>query len=407
MDERMRFVIRLKDGESMASLCREFGISRKTGYKIYERYEECGLEGLSDRTRRPVRYANQLPEQIEAAIVTAKREKSHWGARKIRERLLRRLPHGIKIPACSTIHAVLDRHGLVTHPRRTRTRAEGTPLSEGLSPNHLWCTDYKGEFMLANRRYCYPLTVTDHASRYLLLCEALESNAAKFAFTAFERLFRERGLPWAIRSDNGVPFASPNGLFNLSRLSVWWLRLGIAIERIRPGHPQQNGRHERMHLTLKKEATRPPGANILQQQAKFDEFIEEFNNQRPHEALQMRCPAHVYLPSPRPYLGIGEPQYPFHDRTVTVTSCGRLCLYRKKINLSITLAGQAVGVKEVDEGIWLVSFMHYDLGYVDLEEKTLQPLDNPFGLHAEPPSRTLVAPGETEASNAGEQLAQG
>ena len=379
MDERMRFVIRLKDGESMASLCRELGISRKTGYKIFERYEECGLEGLSDRTRRPFRYGNQLPEQIEAAIVAAKREKPHWGARKIRERLLRRLPHGVRVPACSTIHAVLDRHGLVTHPVRSRTRTTGTPLSDGLSPNDLWCTDYKGEFMLADKRYCYPLTVTDHASRYLLLCEAMESNAEKPAFTAVERLFKERGLPRAIRSDNGVPFASPNGLFNLSRLSVWWLRLGITIERIKPGHPQQNGRHERMHLTLKKEATRPAGSNLLQQQAKFDSFIEEFNNERPHEALQMKCPAQFYASSPRVYQGIPEPHYPFHDRTVNVTSCGRLCLYRKKINLSLSLAGQAVGVKEVESGIWLVSFMDYDLGYIDLEEKTLQPLENPFG----------------------------
>jgi transposase InsO family protein len=164
---------------------------------------------------------------------------------------------------------VLDRHGLVTRATRRRTRAEGTPLSEGTSPNDLWCTDYKGEFMLGDKRYCYPLTVTDHASRYLLLCEAMESNQEKPAFTALERLFKERGVPLAIRSDNGVPFASPNGLFNLSKLSVWWLRLGIAIERIRPGHPQQNGRHERMHLTLKQEATRPAGANILQQQAKI------------------------------------------------------------------------------------------------------------------------------------------
>ena len=281
MDERMRFVIRLKDGETMASLCREFGISRKTGYKIYDRYEECGLEGLSDRIRRPFRYANQLPEQVEAAIVAAKREKPNWGARKIRERLLRRLPHATKVPACSTIHAVLDRHGLVTHPTRSRTRAEGTPLSEGLGSNDLWCTDYKGEFMLGDKRYCYPLTVTDHASRYLLLCEAMESNAEKPAFTAFERLFKERGLPRAIRSDNGVPFASPNGLFNLSKLSVWWLRLGISIERIKPGHPQQNGRHERMHLTLKKEATRPAGANILQQQGKVRQL---------HRGVQSRTP---------------------------------------------------------------------------------------------------------------------
>jgi transposase len=166
MDERMRFVIRLKDGEAMASLCREFGISRKTGYKIFERYEQCGLEGLSDRTRRPFRYANQLPEQVEAAIVSAKREKPHWGARKIRERLLRRLPHAIKIPAASTIHAVLDRHGLVTSMGRRRSRAEGTPLSQGLHANDLWCTDYKGEFQLSDKRYCYPLTVTDYSSRY-------------------------------------------------------------------------------------------------------------------------------------------------------------------------------------------------------------------------------------------------
>ncbi|MFN7992462.1 MAG: helix-turn-helix domain-containing protein [Bryobacteraceae bacterium] len=268
MDERMRLVIRLKDGESMASLCREFGISRKTGYKIFQRYETCGLEGLSDRTRRPVHYANQLPDQVTAAIIAARKEKPTWGARKIRERLLRRLPHGVKVPACSTIHAVLDRQGLVTPAIRRRTRTLGTPLSEALQPNELWCTDYKGEFMLGNKHYCYPLTVTDYASRYLLLCEAMESNAERFAFTAaFERLFKERGLPRAIRSDNGVPFASPNGLFNLSKLSVWWLRLGITIERIKPGHPQQNGRHERMHLTLKKEATRPAGANILQQQA--------------------------------------------------------------------------------------------------------------------------------------------
>jgi len=207
----------------------------------------------------------------------------------------------------------------------------------------------------------------------------MESNQEKPAITAFERLFKERGLPQAIRSDNGVPFASPNGLFNLSRLSVWWLRLGISIERIRPGHPQQNGRHERMHLTLKKEATRPAGDNILQQQAKFDAFLEEFNNERPHEALAMKCPAEAYSSSSRPYQGIAEPHYPFHDKTVVVTNCGRLCVYRNKINLSTCLAGQAVGIKEVDEGIWLVSFMDYDLGYIDLEEKSLQPLPNPFG----------------------------
>ena len=286
MDERLRFLARVLDGEPMTDVCRDFGISRKTGYKIFDRYKEHGLEALSDRSRRPVRLANQLPAQLEARIVAIKREKPHWGARKIRELLVRRLPSDIRVPAKSTIHAVLHRHGLVAPPGRPRRRATGTPLSRGSTPNELWCTDFKGEFKLGNGRYCYPLTVTDHASRYLLLCEALESTREHLAITAFERLFRERGLPEAIRSDNGVPFASPNALFNLSKLAVWWLRLGIDIERIKPGRPQQNGRHERMHLTLKKETVRPPGANSLQQQARFDEFVREFNTERPHEALR-------------------------------------------------------------------------------------------------------------------------
>jgi transposase InsO family protein len=249
MEERMRFVLRRLDGEPMSDLCREFGISRKTGYKIFERYQEDGLEAFSDRSRRPVRYAHQLPQTLERIIVRAKQDKPHWGARKIRELLLRRLPSDVKIPATSTIHAVMDRNGLVRRMRRRR-RATGTPLSEGAKANDLWCVDFKGEFKLGSGRYCYPLTVTDYTSRYLLLCEALESVREEPAMIAFEQLFRERGLPGSIRSDNGVPFASPNGLYNLSKLSVWWLRLGIDIERIKPGRPQQNGRHERMHRTL-------------------------------------------------------------------------------------------------------------------------------------------------------------
>src|ERR1700757_2752884 len=284
MEERLRFVGRLLDGESMTDMCREFGISRKTGYKIFDRYKEHGLEALTDRSRRPVRYANQLPPPIEGLIVRLKGEKPHWGARKIRELLVRRLDGDVWVPAKSTIHAVLDRHGLVKPGGGPRHRARGTPLSPGTAPNDLWCADYKGEFKLGNGRYCYPLTVTDQASRFLLLCEALESTREELAFTAFERLFRERGLPLAIRSDNGVPFASANALFNLSKLSVWWLRLGIAIERIKPGRPQQNGRHERLHLTLKKEATRPPGANSLQQRAKFDDFVSELGRCRARES---------------------------------------------------------------------------------------------------------------------------
>jgi transposase InsO family protein len=379
MEERLCFVARLLEGEPMTSLCQEFGISRKTGYKIFDRYKQHGLEALTDRSRRPVRYANQLPQQLESLIVNFKRNKPHWGARKIRELLVRRLAGDIRVPAKSTIHAVLDRHGLVKRAGRKRNRAHGTPLSESVAPNDLWCADFKGEFKLGNGQYCYPLTVTDQVSRFLLLCEALESTREDLACTAFERLFCERGLPVAIRSDNGVPFASPNALFNLSKLSVWWLRLGIAIERIKPGKPQQNGRHERMHLTLKKETTRPSGMNSLQQQARFDAFMQEFNRERPHEALGMKYPAEIYTPSPRGYNGLPELGYPFHDCSVLVTACGRICLHRKKINISTVLAGQMLGIKEIDEGIWLVSFMHYDLGYFDLEQKTLQPLDNPFG----------------------------
>ena len=270
--------------------------------------------------------------------------------------------------------------------RNRANKAVGTALSQAARPNDLWCVDFKGEFRLGNGCYCYPLTVTDQASRYLLACEALETTRETPVIEAFVRLFRDRGLPLAIRSDNGLPFASPNGLYNLSKLSVFWLRLGIAIERIRPGHPQENGRHERMHLTLKKETTRPPRMNALQQQDRFDQFVSEFNDERPHEGLAMRTPAELYMPSSRAYAGLPELDYPVHDKDVLVTACGRICMHRKKINVSTVLAGQRLGIKEVDDGIWLVSFMHYDLGYIDLEQRTLQTIDNPFGTRLSPMS---------------------
>lgn len=385
MDERLKFVARLLDGEKMAGLCREFGISRKTGYKIFRRYRDYGLDGLTDRSRRPYRQASQLPFQVESRIVQIKQEHPSWGAPKIREKL-RRMDLGVQTPAISTVHAVLDRHGLVTRRRRHRPRAQGTPLSQPLQPNDLWCADYKGEFMLADHRYCYPLTVSDFASRFLLACDALSSTAESFAFVVFERAFKDFGLPRAIRTDNGVPFACPRALFGLSKLSVWWLRLGIEIERIRPGHPQQNGRHERMHLTLKKEATRPAARNLLQQQARFDAFIDYYNHERPHQALAMRCPAELYVPSPRPYRGLEDLDYPYHDHAHIVTRCGRICFGRRKINLSTVFAGQKVGVKEVSDRIWLVSFMHYDLGYFDHESCRLESAENPFGAKVLPMS---------------------
>jgi putative transposase len=385
MDERLRFVARLLEGEKMAGLCREFGISRKTGYKIYGRYRDVGLHGLTDRSRRPYRQANQLPFQVETRIVQLKQEHPSWGAPKIREKL-RRLNLGVQTPAISTVHAVLDRHGLVRRRRRRRYKAQGTRLSWPRQPNDLWCADFKGEFMLADHRYCYPLTVTDFASRYLIACEGLASTREHTAFSVFERAFKDFGLPGAIRTDNGVPFASPHAFFGLSRLSVWWLRLGIEIERIKPGHPQQNGRHERMHLTLKQEATRPASANLLQQQARFDDFVEEYNRERPHQALDMRCPAELYTRSARPYRGLEDLDYPFHDHSHLVTRCGRICFDNRKINLSAVFAGQKVGVKQVADQVWLVSFMHYDLGFFDNESSRVECAENPFGAKVLPMS---------------------
>jgi putative transposase len=302
------------------------------------------VEGLTDRSRRPYRHANQLPVQIETLIVRSKQERPHWGAPKIRERLARLYPD-VHTPAISTVHAVLDRHGLVKRRGRRRHKASGTPLSTSDQPNDLWCADYKGEFMLADRRYCYPLTITDFASRFLIACEALHTTKEVYAFTVFENA----------------------------------LRLGIAIERIKPGNPQQNGRHERMHLTLKLETTKPAARNFLQQQAKFDDFVECYNNERPHQALDMQYPAQRYRPSPRPYRGLPDIGYPFHDKAVIVTTCGRICFNRQKINLSQVFAGQTVGIKQTDDRIWLVSFMDYDLGYFDDETCRLEPLANPFG----------------------------
>ena len=362
VDERLKFVARLLEGEKMAVLCREFDISRKTGYKIFSRYKDCGLEGLTDRSRRPFRQGCRLPFQIETLILQLKRE------------------HPI-----STVHAVLGRRGLVNRLRRRRRyKAEGTGLSQPLRPNDLWCADYKGEFMLADRRYCYPLTITDAASRYLLSCEALSSTKAQYAFTVFERVFKDFGLPKAIRTDNGAPFASANSLFGLSKLSVWWLRLGIDIERIKPAHPEQNGRHERMHLTLKKEATHPAAKNLLQQQGKFDRFIHEFNQERPHQGIGMKYPAELYVSSSRSYRGLGELEYPFHDRTITVTCCGRICIGKRKINLSTVFAGQNVGIKEVSGQVWLASFMQYDLGFFDQETGWITSAENPFGAKVLP-----------------------
>ena len=378
MDERLKFIARLLDGEKMAGLCREFGISRKTGYKILARYNEL-RPGGADRplapalpprqpAARPDRDADRAPQAGQAELGRAKDQGK-----------LARLYPDVHTPAISTVHAVLDRHGLVKRRKRRRNRAKGTALSQPGQPNDLWCADYKGEFMLADRRYCYPLTITDFASRYLFACEALSTTKEAYAFPVFEAAFKEFGLPKAIRTDNGVPFASPNALFGLSKLSVWWLRLGIEIERIKPGHPQQNGRHERMHLTLKLETTKPAGNNFLQQQAKFDDFIDCYNNERPHQALNMQCPAELYAPSTRPYEACPSSTIRSTTRpSPSPHAAASASIGRRSISASSSPA-KASASNRSSERIWLVSFMDYDLGYFDHETCRLEPIENPFG----------------------------
>lgn len=291
MDEKLKFIARYLEGETITSLCKEFDVSRTTGHGLIKRYREMGSQALVAQNRAPKRYANKLPIQVEALILDLKRKYKNWGAPKIREKIIKAFPD-VKTPAKSTIHAVLDRNGLVEKRRgRKRYKNEGTILTHVKNPNDLWCADYKGEFMTGDKRYCYPLTITDYASRYLIHCNALASTQMEFAFESFERAFKEYGLPKAIRTDNGAPFASAQSFYHLTQLSVWWMRLGINVERITPGCPQENGRHERMHLTLKQETTRPPRANIIAQQEEFDKFINIYNYERPHAGINNKVSA--------------------------------------------------------------------------------------------------------------------
>jgi len=365
VDLRVEFVVRMRRGERISDLCREFGISRKTGHKLKKRFETLGAEGLQDQSRAPKVIPHRTPPELMELVLAERRAHPSWGPKKLKHVLEERL--GRAFPSASTIGDALVREGLVERRRvRGRYKAQGTPhLREAEAPNEVWCVDYKGQFRLGDRSYCYPLTTTDLYSRFLLGCDAMARISDEQARESFEYLFRERGLPLVIRSDNGVPFSS-TGLAGLTRLSAYWMRLGIVLNRSRPAHPQDNGQHERMHRTLKRETTRPPRSNLLLQQECFDDFMVEFNEQRPHEALGMKRPADVYLPSPRPYpRTLHEPGYPLHDDVIEVTSKGFIHLGRRgKTYLATALTGQPVGIREEDDGRWLVSFMGLDLGHV-------------------------------------------
>lgn len=382
MDERMKFIGRLLSEENMTTLCKEFGISRVTGYKIWNRYKKYGSKGLYNKSKSPHKHPNQTPYEVERLIVRIKKEKPSWGAPKIRE-LLRRKYSLVKLPATSTVHCVLDRYDLVKKKnKRNKFHAVASYLSDPKEPNNLWCTDFKGQFVLNNKdkNYCFPLTISDFVSRFVIGCEALSSNEENPCFPIFEQAFEEHGIPDAIRSDNGVPFASGNSLWNLTKLSVWWIRLGIKLERIEPGNPQQNGRHERMHRTLKLEATKPAQSNLLQQQETFDKFKKQFNYERPHQALEMKCPADIYSKSNRTYQGLPDITYPGYDKSLLISNCGRVCLKKLKIYVSKAFANQPIGINEVDLGIWEVDFMDYTLGYFDEESGKFAPNYDPFGL---------------------------
>lgn len=382
MDERTKFIGRLLSGEKMAPLCREFGISRVTGHKLWNRYQQYGSKGIYNQSRAPHKHSNQTPFEIENLIVQTKKGKPTWGAPKIREVIHRRYPT-IKLPSTSTVHCILDRHNLVRKKKRNNTKiykATASYLSIPKMPNDLWCTDFKGQFKMGNKKYCYPLTLTDSASRFILACDALSSTEAAACFIAFEEAFQKYGVPYAIRSDNGIPFASGNSLWNLTQLSIWWIRLGIKIERIKPGNPQQNGRHERMHRVLKQETANPARSNLLQQQETFDKFIKEYNHERPHQALNMKCPSDIYQKSKQKYTGLPDITYPEHDKTLLISNCGRICFKKYKIHLSKSFANQPVGIKEIDDGIWQASYMDYELGYFDEESRAFSPNEDPFML---------------------------
>jgi transposase InsO family protein len=286
---------------------------------------------------------------------------------------------GIRLPAASTAGDLLSRKDLVRrrHRRRTVVTLGRNVLREAKSPNEIWCADYKGQFRLGNGQYCYPLTITDQASRFLLGCEGFERIDGDSARAVFEDRFSKYGIPEGIRTDNGPPFAS-RGLFGLTRLSVFWLKLGIVLERIEPGKPQQNGRHERMHKTLKEDTTRPAAANLLQQQERFDEWVTTFNEIRPHEALGQKPPATVYRPSPRSPSTV-QLDYPLHDDVRIVQPAGHIRLLRGRNNpgvfLSSALATERVGIRELEDGRWLVSFAMLDLGWIDPTARTFHPAD--------------------------------
>lgn len=366
MDEKVRLMAALSaEEESVSELCEHFAISRKTAYKWWRRYLEFGPEGLKERSHAAQVVPWAISEAQAEAIIAVRRAHPRWGPRKLRAKLNQCAP-GQSWPAPSTIGELLRREKL-SQPRKRRKSARPSPipLRTALAPNDIWCTDFKGPFHTGDGVRCDPLTLTDAYSRYLLSVKAVDKAGYADCRSELERVFREYGLPRAIRSDNGPPFASV-GVTGLTRLSVWWLKLGIMPERIEPGRPEQNGRHERMHKTLKAECASPPQANRGAQQTRFDQFRDEFNHQRPHEALGQTTPATYYTPSPRSYPSrLEDPQYPAAYQPRRVRHTGEIKWQGEFVFLSEPLANEVVGVVETDDGDAEVYFGPMMLGLID------------------------------------------
>lgn len=369
-DMRMELMMKLREGARVTDLAREYEVSRKTIYKFKQRFEKHGVRGLEDRSRRPARLAKALAPAIEQAVLKLKEKYPTWGAKKIHAHLPKSDP-GLYVPARSTIHEMLKRNGAVKpRRRRQKTMAMTGSLTKPTAPNRVWASDFKGQFRMGDGKHCYPLTTTDLNSRFVLTCEALPSTEEKAAMQCFSLLFQEHGLPDVIRTDNGVPFAS-TGYWGLSKLAAMWMRLGIHVERIEPGKPQQNGCHERMHRTLKLETARPAGRHLLAQQEKFDEWMHTFNQVRPHEALNMAVPADVYRASQRSFNGkLPELNYSLADDVKTVDRYGAIRLrHRHAFHISSALEGQPVGLLELPNGSWRVGFAGVDLGDYDPNQR--------------------------------------
>jgi transposase InsO family protein/transposase-like protein len=376
MDEKMKFVAAVNTQlDSFAEVCREFGISRKSGYALMRRYEQEGAKGLLARSRAPHTHPNAMEEAMVEQLLQIKQRYPRMGPGKVLDRMRMQGHDAQVLPARSSVGELFKRHGLV-RPRKPRaaTAPRSAPLSHAVAPNALWSVDFKGQFRLGNGRWCYPLTVSDNASRYLLVCRGMEHPTERGVWPHLELAFREFGLPRAMRSDNGSPFAS-TGLAGLTRLSVWWLKLGIGLERIAPGHPEQNARHERMHRTLREDIEQPR-LDLAAQQRRLNWFQHYYNEERPHDSLDGVPPAHRYSCSPRPYpRRVREPEYPVGFTVRQVRSNGQIKWQGHTVFVAEALIGEPVALRQIAEDYWQVWFCHLKLGLLNTRRNKIERLD--------------------------------